>query len=50
MYNFLTRRKLDRKLLFSGFRFVIKASLFSWSVSGTHGVRWSGLDRGVMGK
>lgn len=31
-------------------RFVIKATLFSWSASGTHGVTWSGLDHGVMGE
>lgn len=31
-------------------RFLIKATLFSWSASGTHGVTWSGLDHGVMGE
>lgn len=31
-------------------RFVIKATLFSWSASGTRGVTWSGLDHGVMGE
>lgn len=31
-------------------RFTFKARWFSWSASGTHGVRWSGLGRGAMGK